>query len=831
MTDTNEKVRALFLSALMVFSVFAGTVAFSGAAAAANTNATVEGAIEFGADGSSGDGDIEIAFNQSNSISNSDIGTDLNVTLNGNNVNDDYTVKTSGARTVLEYDDDNGTITPGDTLEIEYFGETTEVTTTANTLVADGSSSARVNAYEGAVVAVDFSGVSGASTDFAYERYYDGEFQFGGSTGANSFLVTLDTEGQPTAEIHEFRDSTGVNTLGNLSLRSLGLSASLDSTEVVRGEDEITVDVSANQGNRPVTLTVEDPNGDEFDSTTQDLNNNGQTTFTVPVSASDDTGNYSITVTDDNTGVEATTGDAVVVEQPDSSASFEESVTVPRGDIVEFTVNLENTDTARVQVGSDSKGYNVSLRVNDGTDDDESVTIRWNTYNSANSTSADGNLEAFSVVTENTDTQDNINFTASSVDNDVDNVIAPTNYQLRVFPGEDADNPSAFSSVTVTERSLGSIQMWTAPKTVTPSDLTSDAIYTSIDDGAITQDQSIAANDLLVHQIRDTTGLEGLIDLQNGSSTNAKFLDAVGDELALTIEQDSPAPNDDPLSITPTPNNAYVVGDTANDTYFIIVDTGALQNSEVNNGDVSDVVNAGDFTTTLTVDASNVSAGYFDGTDAEFDESINQSFEVVSTDVEITQANASQSETGTVVAETNVAPGSTFRVEVSSVEETTDGFIESKEVTVQRDGTVSAEFAIFADRTVGEEYNIVFEPSAGGEPSASATGFLQEADATPTATPTTMGNMTSTETETDTPEPTDTETDTPEPTDTETDTPEPTDTETDTPEPTETDEPTETEESTETEETTTSTGTPGFTAVVGVVALLGAALVALRRRN
>ncbi len=34
MTDTQEKIRALFLSALMVFSVFAGTVAFSGAAAA-----------------------------------------------------------------------------------------------------------------------------------------------------------------------------------------------------------------------------------------------------------------------------------------------------------------------------------------------------------------------------------------------------------------------------------------------------------------------------------------------------------------------------------------------------------------------------------------------------------------------------------------------------------------------------------------------------------------------------------------------------------------------------------------------------------------------------
>ena len=38
MTDTNDKVRSLFLAALMVFSIFAGTVALSGTAAAANVS-------------------------------------------------------------------------------------------------------------------------------------------------------------------------------------------------------------------------------------------------------------------------------------------------------------------------------------------------------------------------------------------------------------------------------------------------------------------------------------------------------------------------------------------------------------------------------------------------------------------------------------------------------------------------------------------------------------------------------------------------------------------------------------------------------------------------
>jgi len=43
MTDTNEKIRALFLTALMVVSVFGATVAFSGAAAAANNGSLTVG--------------------------------------------------------------------------------------------------------------------------------------------------------------------------------------------------------------------------------------------------------------------------------------------------------------------------------------------------------------------------------------------------------------------------------------------------------------------------------------------------------------------------------------------------------------------------------------------------------------------------------------------------------------------------------------------------------------------------------------------------------------------------------------------------------------------
>ena len=58
MTSTNDKVRALFLTALMVVSVFGATVAFSGAAAA---TASAERTILYD-DG--GTATIEIAYTE-----------------------------------------------------------------------------------------------------------------------------------------------------------------------------------------------------------------------------------------------------------------------------------------------------------------------------------------------------------------------------------------------------------------------------------------------------------------------------------------------------------------------------------------------------------------------------------------------------------------------------------------------------------------------------------------------------------------------------------------------------------------------------------------------
>ncbi|MFB6177084.1 MAG: surface glycoprotein, partial [Halobaculum sp.] len=107
MTGTHEKVRALFLTALMVFSVFAGTVAFAGTAVAANdgqdpelltaTEATLSGG---------GGGDIELSFSED--VSPAD-GTwdhdDFTVWVDGANKTDQFSLGTTsngGSRVVLD---------------------------------------------------------------------------------------------------------------------------------------------------------------------------------------------------------------------------------------------------------------------------------------------------------------------------------------------------------------------------------------------------------------------------------------------------------------------------------------------------------------------------------------------------------------------------------------------------------------------------------------------------------------------------------------------------------------------------------------------------------
>jgi len=185
------------------------------------------------------------------------------------------------------------------------------------------------------------------------------------------------------------------------------------------------------------------------------------------------------------------------------------------------------------------------------------------------------------------------------------------------------------------------------------------------------------------------------------------------------------------------------------------------------------------------------------GEDAEDHESVNATFEVVAgtASLDETPVEVTATEDAEISGSSTLAPGSEIRVVVESTEGTSPRLYANPTATVQADGTWNVTVD-FSEQTAGDIFEV-------------RSDYFDTADGE-------VVESTSESTATATPEPT--ETATPEPT------------ETATPEPTETDAPDETDEPTETpEDDTTTTTTPGFGVAVALVALLAAALLAGRR--
>ena len=826
MTDTQEKIRALFLSALMVFSVFAGTVAFSGAAAAAaNEGVAIDKATHYV--DSSGTAELEVVLNNSDAAFNSsseivvalDNGT--NETFSGNDVTN-ATVANEGVR--LTVNKTGGVYRNIDNVSVNGISTgagnpSTGALTDEFTLapvgidVSDGSGD-DADAFAGTNVAllVDPSGSQTADIEGP-------DFDSTRGPNAPSNVFVFDTDDLSTGE-YTF-NATGVDDTNDpdatLELNDLGLEfQDVSATDIYRDED-VDIEVTTTTAGRDVTVEVMNSDDEVEGTISARIDNSGEAdvddVFNQTTGQPIDAGNYTINVTDDNSGVEIASDTIVVSERPDATVGFTaDEFADQRGDVVEINVTLSQTDSANVTLGSDDSGYNVSMTVNDN-DGDGNVLVGFNTYLSSSDAPANG-TNAFAAITDDDD-DDPDNVTNVNVTNSVPRVVADTTYDLEVdAPG--AEDPGV-SAVVVEPRAQGSVATWVAPNDNTSVVEDLDAVSGAIG-SAITQSGEVANGDQVVIQLAETQGLEGLLNATNESSATSQFTSATNStSLALDFVETSAGPNNQPdtFNITANANVTGVVADKVNDTYYVVVDSDNLDTSEY------------EVALSLTAGSDNY------GLVQDENETINNTIEKVDTTLDVTQPNVTATDDATVEGETNLAPGTELRVRLRTTGNPDQRFIESTTVAVDSDGTFVGEFPL-ADAAPGDEYDISISrnPSLSGDLTTTFGGTVQEAQETPTDTPTvtdTPANETDTpanETVTDTPTPTETETDTPTPTETETDSPTPT--ETDSPTPTETD--TETETETETE-TTTGTSTPGFTAVLGVVALLGAALVALRRQN
>ncbi|KAA9410233.1 PGF-CTERM sorting domain-containing protein [Haloarcula hispanica] len=712
MTGNSDKVRSLFLTALMVFSVFAGTIAFSGGAAAA-ANVSVQQAVEYD------DGTIELAFDGSaGSIGDGQV----TVLVDGKEDTSASVGSADGSngRLVINLDDD---VTPNRNLTVKIanlpdgegnndetlVAEDIDVTsTTIDSYTSDLDRSYNINVYRGETVAV----VNSTTGGNVFVEEDQGSIVSDDTYADNSQVYTLDTEDLDTGQRYNVSVKPQDDTAGEagFKLSSLDLNVEADDNNIT-DEDDVIANVTITRGGQPANATLFDSDGDKVDTIIKDrLSGNEDTAFIFDNISSyegfdADDGPYTINVTDNQTGVTASTDQINVSEAGDGDAGFENSVvTEEKGDVANITYQLDNVDEAVVFVGDEEDdNYAISGTIEDD-DGDGEVTVSFNSYLAG--TSGISGISASDILyvegdDEITGVEESGSFTRSSLDEET---IEASSYNLNVTAGtSQEDSADSVGTLRLSERSSETMRSWVAPQDAELDDDDID-IRDRIDQN-LTQSNDIADGDLVVHQIV-ASGVEGPLayeeEVNGSSSTTQAFLRSTAggagnnDAFNLTVNRSDVGANADQDPLILNSSNVVVVDDPDNNTYFVAVET---QNAEFESGtQIREDDEDDELTANFTVSQDTGLSEDNDGIDAEYS--------IVDRDVTIdttnglvlVQAATDQRITGT----TTVAPGSELEVEVESESES-NPFLDRPEATVESDGTFTAT-ADFSDYSAGTNF-------------------------------------------------------------------------------------------------------------------------------
>ena len=769
MTGNSDKVRSLFLTALMVFSVFAGTIAFSGGAAAAAANVQIDQATEYDTNPSGSGGQvIEVVTNETivspsgpGSLQFDDDGSagDVEVIIN-DTVNPSSYVDTggsfalSGKRIAIPLKKD---ISPADTVDVRISGvsatsssDTTtlfeeDIDVTSQTLDAknDASTSLKyTNVFRGETLAIKRT--SGAGDAFKIE-VNDGSLVASDSVNSASNVYRYDTEDLDTGEEYNVSIGGDSNAAG-FQISDLNLNVEADDNDVT-DEDDIIANVTVVRGGEKANATLYDDNGDRVSSQIDTLSGNDDTPFTFkPINQTDgfdaDDGPYTVEVTDRQTNITVSTDQINVSEAEDGDVSFESSVvSEERGDVVNVTYQLDNEDEAVVFIGDDDDdNYAVSGTINDD-DGDGEVTVSFNSYLaglSDNGVPNDAILyvqdddDEISGVTEHGD------FVGDRGSLDAETLEA-SSYNLNVTAGTSkSSSPDSVGTIRLSERSTESMRSWVAPRDAELDDDDID-IYDRIGQN-LTQSDEIANKSIVVHEIT-ASGIEGALEYEeevnSSSDVTQAFLRAGAKN---TIAEDKPTKNNPPKGVNAlnfsvektnvganvdneelvlNTTNTVVVDDPDNNTYFVAVKTAQAK------FDGGNPVRSQDDTDQITANFTVTPYAAF-GPD---NDGVEDDYEIVERDAAVdttnglvtAQAAADQQITGT----TTVAPGAEIEVEIES-ESDSNPFLERPETTVNADGTFAAAVD-FSDQSAGTNFTAQFLDTNGDELGDEEDGQLTDA--------------------------------------------------------------------------------------------------------
>ncbi|MFC6890229.1 BGTF surface domain-containing protein [Halorubrum trueperi] len=454
-----------------------------------------------------------------------------------------------------------------------------------------------------------------------------------------------------------------------------------------------------------------------------------------------DTGDYEFTAEVTDTDAEDTA--SVTIEEEDVSADFSESITTDAaGDIVEITVEFDDSDSTFVSIGGNNDGFFDAVYVEDD-DDDGEATFQINTrtlgtdeaenaYSSADDIiETDVVSEGASFENEDGDTfTDAHDFRTSSNGLDQGELvrpIQPTEYDLIASDGEfiaddDGDlivaNERDLATLELVEPTIEGVTTHMAPAGSTDD---ADDVEELLEE--ITASEDIALGDRMVIQV-EADGIEGFVAQESGTNPydlhegidgavlNELIDDANGQGVNFDIEATSATANQDPAELDLSETTVYF----ADDQFFVVADTsdGDTFDQSVSDGNSFDVTyeyetddderysfdgtspptwdsndNADSFPYFAAGDSATEEASFtMEDREASFDNENSDGFVEIAVDEEA-------SVTGT----TNVAPGTDLSVRLRSASSVSPQFILiDNDAEIAEDGTFSASL----DTTEGE---------------------------------------------------------------------------------------------------------------------------------
>jgi len=485
---------------------------------------------------------------------------------------------------------------------------------------------------------------------------------------ADNNSVEIDTKDLPTG-LYELENGSGA-VFAELRVSEQTLNASFADDNVETG-DNTTLDLDSNRADYTVNVSASGLDNSEIEAIFAGANatevdgnvqiNVSSEQFTADfsnVDKSDYTFDFEVTDTTAMSNASISVGDVA-----DTDAQFNQSVYEgTRGDVAEMTVELTETETAQVQIGSDAVNYNTTVDLTDG-DNDGEVVIEFNTHATAYN-GTENYTSAFSAA----DDEDSV--TVSGNETNLSEVLAATDYDLSAsVSGDEKD----VATLVINEGSVDSFEISTMPA-ASFDEASSDNV--SEVEEMTTDRTDVASGDVVVHRL-EGSGLFGAVQTYGDFDSVLNNTNS-----SVVIEESDAGPNADPQSVNVsdlTEGDDYnVYTDSEAGVVYITVDSDAIGFAETGE----------EYTASLTLSDDVVTE----------QTELNATFDLVERSVEFDTQEIDDEDTvvvraeenATVSGESSVAPGTEGTVRVKSTGDSP--FLLSEDIEIQDDGTFAADF-------------------------------------------------------------------------------------------------------------------------------------------